>query len=712
MTHARNRYPGAQPFPDNDFSRRTFFGRERSSVALTDQILANRLVVVYAKSGLGKTSLLNAGVAPRLRDATSLPLSVRVNDIQHGPLTSVLEGIGAEAKRQQVEYVQGESGSLWTFFKSAEFWRDDLLLTPVLILDQFEELFTLQPEPARESFLSELGYLVRGVPPPSLPQVDSGVTNSVPSIRVVLSLREDFLGILEEAADHIPQIMDHRFRLTPLNCEAAAEAITGPAAIDDQDLATQPFRLEPEFVTTVLNYLTNSTAQARSPRSRYVEPFHLQLICQRIEQVVAFRQKVSSDEIAFSLKHFGGEAALTQTLANFYTDAIRSVPDKHQRPVVRRLCEQFLISPEGRRISLDDRELQRQLKLPPATLGHLVERRLLRSDRRSDSTYYELSHDALVEPVLAGRRMQALVVGWAAILAGSTISLLTGAWVLFFVIAFATVPRWAPEAIVGVLVISLVAAMIAPVGIRMLRTGLRTRERYRRRAPGEFTQPLPMIRPLKDRLLGWTMLGAGYSLVIWWGLLGLFGMAFNAILFFTKGEFPDWLAWSKSPEVLRYVQSIRDRPFAEIAWAVIEPATVFLFGWMLLRQGSRMLWPRKIPSKASPVPGLVEPRSLVSASLKVLSGTLAFAVATLGVFTLRQCVVVSHGSLPNWLSRILIIDDISHTCQNLYEKGLDLIGFDVGQFLFAAFAFSVALLRSGVRDVWNVLHHRRVLRPR
>ncbi len=58
MTDIRKRYPGAQPFPDNDFSRRTFFGRERAAVALTDQILASRLVVVYAKSGLGKTSLV------------------------------------------------------------------------------------------------------------------------------------------------------------------------------------------------------------------------------------------------------------------------------------------------------------------------------------------------------------------------------------------------------------------------------------------------------------------------------------------------------------------------------------------------------------------------------------------------------------------------------------------------------------------------------
>ena len=91
---------------------------------------------------------------------------------ERGPFASVLEASAAEADQQQVEYVPGAAGSLWTFFKTVEFWRGDLLLTPVLILDQFEELFTLQPEQARELFLNELSYLVRGVRPPSAPDAD------------------------------------------------------------------------------------------------------------------------------------------------------------------------------------------------------------------------------------------------------------------------------------------------------------------------------------------------------------------------------------------------------------------------------------------------------------------------------------------------------------------------------------------------------------
>ena len=190
MPEAVHRYPGAQPFRDDEVSRQVFFGRNKDSAALADQVLANRLVIVYAKSGSGKTSLLNAGVAPRLREAGCVPLFVRTNDVERGATAGVLEGIRAEAKRQQLEFSPGDSSSLWAFFKTTEFWHDDLLLTPVLILDQFEELFTLQRFESRDKFLTELGALLRGIAPPGKDAPPPGISAGPPAIRVVLSLRD------------------------------------------------------------------------------------------------------------------------------------------------------------------------------------------------------------------------------------------------------------------------------------------------------------------------------------------------------------------------------------------------------------------------------------------------------------------------------------------------------------------------------------------
>ena len=81
-------------------------------------------------------------------------------------------------------------------------------------------------------------------------------------MRIVLSLREDYLGFLEEAAEHIPQILDARFRLAPLDLQAAREAIVGPARVSDPGLETRPFALDRDAVTSILDYLS----QRRTPR--------------------------------------------------------------------------------------------------------------------------------------------------------------------------------------------------------------------------------------------------------------------------------------------------------------------------------------------------------------------------------------------------------------------------------------------------------------
>ena len=620
-----------------------------------------------------------------------------------------MEGIRADAERQQVEYVPGDSRSLWSFFKSVEFWRGDLLLAPVLILDQFEELFTLQSEETRESFLSELGYLVRGIPPPSLPQIDPNVSHAPPSVRVVLSLREDFLGLLEEAADRIPQIMDHRFRLAPLNCETAAKAITGPAAIDDPKIASKPFRLEPELVTSILDYLTRSTTAGRSAGSRYVEPFHLQLICQRIERIAASKQQVSSQEVVLSFKDLGGEAALAQTLESFYKDAIQSLPDRHLRGAARLLCEQFLISPEGRRLSVEERELQRQLKLPHDTLSQLVERRLLRTDRRSDSTYYELSHDALVQPVLASRRMQALVVGWVAVLGGSIVSLAAGVLILLFIYTVVSDRKSGSFEyfLLSFLIVCLLS--VGALGIVWLRAGIRRRRRYRRHTPSDLSQPLPRLLPLKDRVLGWVMLVAGSTISALWGLAAAFVLVIIVSLTFTHGRFPHWLAWAKDQELLDSWQELHDHPFREVLWLVVEVSTILGLGWMSLRQGARKLWPHKFSgrSKVSLAPGLHQP-SLPSAVLKLLAGVVALVVAALGSFTLRQCVSISHGRVPSWLPSSLVGSDLSDGCWSLYNKGWDGDSVTLALFFFSAFVFAIVLLRSGVLGVSSVLRHRRL----
>ena len=339
-----------------------------------------------------------------------------------------------------------------------------------MILDQFEELFTLQSAEARTTFIANLGSLVRGVPPSTtlfeLDATNSGslrseLTETPPALRLVFSLREDYLGYLEETADWIPQILDQRFRLTPLSAEAAVEAMTGPAGIDDTTLLTKPFVYKPEAVTTIINYLSQRFTQTITHTARYVEPFQLQLICTQIESHVVEQQQRTGSAVTVSLADIGGEAALKATLTDFYKQELRALPRRRQRRAVRRLCEELLVSHDGRRLSLDEREITRQLRLSDDTLRKLVDRRLLRTDQRADSQYYELSHDTLIEPILRYRRLGDIKDGFVSLLYGILIMAIVAILSLGAILMFSTTAVHDGIATAVIMAFTMIASPIA-----------------------------------------------------------------------------------------------------------------------------------------------------------------------------------------------------------------------------------------------------------
>ncbi len=172
-------YKGLDAFDATDAA--IFFGRQEDSARLANKILVNPLVVVYGESGSGKTSLLRAGVTPRLVRAGFDVRLVRVRDFD-----------------------PAATGNL-----------PDLAARAVLILDQAEELLVLWGEAQRQAFAQALM---------------AALADHSHDWRVVLAVRDDFLPQLASLEKLIPGLLDQRYRLERLTWEGAGEAITGPAA--------------------------------------------------------------------------------------------------------------------------------------------------------------------------------------------------------------------------------------------------------------------------------------------------------------------------------------------------------------------------------------------------------------------------------------------------------------------------------------------------
>ncbi|MCO4774276.1 MAG: hypothetical protein KDA24_29890, partial [Deltaproteobacteria bacterium] len=425
MTGTAHRYPGIRSFSSDPLDRALFQGRERETKSLLHLVLAERLVVLYARSGMGKSSLISAGVTHPLRDRGHCTVSVRLNDPDTHPLQALRDQFGPAVEAEGHEFIEGPGESLWAFFKNSEIWAEDDLVEPVLILDQFEELFTLHGDAHRREFISELAAVVRGIGPR---EETARFGASPPRVKVLLSLREDFLGHLEELAADLPAIFENRYRIGSLGKKQAREAIVRPAELPDERFASPPFAWSEDAVDRVLDFLASSGAGEER-----IEPFQLQLICQHVEQRM-MRAPVGT---TVQWSELGGATGLTAVMEGFYRRSLDELGGPLARRKVQRLCEDGLITEEGRRLSLEESDIASRFGLSPAVLGTMVDQRLLRREPRVGSNYYELSHDTMVEPILESRgrrrkhQARRRLLGAFAVAAVALIGLAGGLWLSF-----------------------------------------------------------------------------------------------------------------------------------------------------------------------------------------------------------------------------------------------------------------------------------------
>lgn len=203
----------------------SFVGRSTETSELFSLIDNNLLVTLYGKSGIGKSSLLNAGIFPSLKAADYEPIICRCGGNDY--FETIVSQIKAQCSISSKHNIS-EFSTLVELFKYSEFSKGGQSVFPVLVFDQFEDWFKVNNNV--ETLLKELNYLISNE--------YKGVTN----YRFVISIREDYLYLLEDAIDkHTPQDMkSNRYRLTELKKHQAEEIFD----LGEIDIAIQERLLE------------------------------------------------------------------------------------------------------------------------------------------------------------------------------------------------------------------------------------------------------------------------------------------------------------------------------------------------------------------------------------------------------------------------------------------------------------------------------------
>ena len=379
-------YVGPRPFEVKDTDR--FFGRNDEVSELLSLVTAYPVVLLYAQSGAGKTSLLNAGLIPLLAEESFevLPVArvrgfepenIHLREIPNIYVFNTLVRWAADRIRPKSLL----STSIAAFLKEREHLTDKqgLELPRVVIFDQFEELFTSYPDRWKEraDFFHQVAEALKA---------DS-------LLRVLFVIREDYLANLDSYVNFLPQRLRTRYRLERLRAEAACQAVEGPLRDTGCSYAEG---VASSLVRQLLNIrIKSATGEVVEAAGEYIEPVQLQVVCQSLWLNLPRKVTVITSD---HLQEFGD---VEEALRSFYERAIETA--RRETGVsegdLRNWFNDKLVTQAGTRGTVFQGREQTE-EIPNSAVDVLEAQHIIRAEMRAGARWYELTHDRLIQPIL------------------------------------------------------------------------------------------------------------------------------------------------------------------------------------------------------------------------------------------------------------------------------------------------------------------------
>jgi hypothetical protein len=413
-------YRGLEPFDERDAA--FFFGRERESRLIAASLFASSLTLLYGASGVGKSSVLRAGVLPRLRERTDLlPVvfprisqdrsrgSVVERGWQTDPVSGIKESVAlalfdaagddeAALRRFRDVVLQHDMTPLYEFMLECSEVSERRLM---VILDQFEEYSLYHPN---DELFAE--------------QFPRAIVPGNRSVSFLVSLREDALAKLDRFKGRIPSLWDSYRRIDHLERAAAEDAMRLPLREYNRRLppGAEPVEIEDALVEAVLNDVQTESVQFDETgsggfdhpggTSGRIETPYLQLVMTRLwEREQAEQSPILRLE---TLRAEGGAAEIVRT----HLDRVMLQFTAEEQDVAARVFHR-LVTPSGAKIAFSVHDLAEYESIDPEQLAPIL-RRLEEGSRRilrrvavrsevADEPRYEIFHDRLGRAILAWR---------------------------------------------------------------------------------------------------------------------------------------------------------------------------------------------------------------------------------------------------------------------------------------------------------------------
>ena len=391
----QNPWAGLSSYEDPAKSEQNlkFCGRDNETKEVARLIDDNFFVTLYGKSGIGKTSLLNAGVFPALRREQYTPLSLRLGLMEE---TSSFQDVITQAIERAIEEIGGRvhivnvmdeqteqyvTDYLWRWFARRRFLTANGPITfPVLVFDQFEEVFRHKESRKKTKVLLEqLNYLIDESHAIGNCVVDGEEYSYDFNFRFVLSIREDDLYRLEDALDNcaLSALKRCRYRLCSLSEQGAHDAILIPG----EGLFKEEEKVQ--IAQTIIGIARNKEDQSISTNL-------LSLVCNRL---YVDSQKTGSVSISQSLVD---SFVKSNPFERFYNEATRGFSNKEKLYI-----EKHLVDSTGRRNSIPESDFLANVENGAKLIDgkNRILQRISTSSNGGNSRI-ELIHDSFCDPII------------------------------------------------------------------------------------------------------------------------------------------------------------------------------------------------------------------------------------------------------------------------------------------------------------------------
>jgi WD40 repeat protein len=383
-------FKGLAPFGESELDTLLFFGREREIEVIAANLVASRLTILYGPSGVGKTSLLRAGVVTRLRNdegAGVLVLSTWSSD----PIDGLLRAMEEEARRVRPGVGIDFRGR--SLADALADWSDAIGGELYVVLDQFEEYFL---------------YHESGGPFDELAEIIRGREHRA---NFLISIREDALAQLDAFKTQLPNLFGNSLRLDLLDRLAATRAIVGPLErYNELAGGAEPVVAEDELVEEILDSVrvgqiqlgaTGRGGAEDAADSGRIEAPYLQLVLERLWNVE--RERGSARLRLATLHELGGATRIVEE----HLERAMSILSPQEQDAAAAMYN-HLVTPSGTKIAHRAGDLARYASVDEAEAGRVLDRltreRIVRAaEDGAAGPHYEIFHDVLAGAVLAWR---------------------------------------------------------------------------------------------------------------------------------------------------------------------------------------------------------------------------------------------------------------------------------------------------------------------